>query len=56
VQGKSQRRWQMLHALHLVALREMIKKHYRKRLRQQSGQPHSSGQPGTPYNSAGTTP
>ena len=32
-QGKSQRRWQMLHALHLVALRDLIRKHSRARRR-----------------------
>jgi hypothetical protein len=40
VQGKSQRRWQMLHAMHLMALRDLIRKHSRrsrKRRRTSSG-------------------
>lgn len=57
VQGKSQRRWQMLHALHLVALRDMIKRHYRGRGRR-AGLAHSqgSGQMGTPLNSVEGSP
>lgn len=33
MQGKSQRRWQMLHAMHLMALRDLIQKHSRARRR-----------------------
>jgi hypothetical protein len=58
-QGKSQRRWQMLHALHLIALRDMIKRHYRKRSRQRTGVPaysQGSGQMGTPLNSEEASP
>ena len=35
MQGKRERRYQMLHALHLVALRHMIKQHCQKRSRRQ---------------------
>lgn len=58
LQGKSQRRWQMLHALHLFALRDMIKRHYRKRSRQQTQAAHlqGSGEMGTPLNSEEGSP
>ena len=35
MQGKRERRYQMLHALHLVALRHMIKQHCQKKRRRQ---------------------
>lgn len=58
LQGKSQRRWQMLHALHLIALRDMIKRHYRRRTRQraEAAPSQGSGQMGTPLNSGEASP